>query len=141
MNKQATKSTKESQIERSWYFFDVKNKILGRISTEIAHALIGKNKPYFVYNMDCGNYVVVVNAKYVKVTGKKEKEKLYTNYSGYPGGLKEKPLWRIREDDPTELIHRAVMGMLPKNKLRDRLKTRLYIYPEAEHPYKDKFNQ
>jgi large subunit ribosomal protein L13 len=135
----ATTSTKISQITRDWYYFDVKDKILGRVATEIAHALIGKSKPYFVYNLDCGNNVVVVNAKYVKVTGKKEKEKLYSKYSGYPGGLKQKPLWRVREENPTEIIKSAVLGMLPKNKLRDRLKTRLFIFPEADHPYKDKF--
>jgi large subunit ribosomal protein L13 len=137
--KAPTKSTRASEIVRSWYSFDVSGKTLGRISTEIALALVGKSKPYFVRNLDCGDFVVVTNAAHVVVTGKKEKEKTYGNYSGHPGGLKVKPLWQVRAEKPTELIRRAVLGMLPKNKLRDRLMTRLYIFPEADHPYKDKF--
>lgn len=134
-----TKPTKASDIKRAWHLVDVKDKVLGRISVEIAHALVGKAKPYFVRNLDCGDYVVVLNAKHVAVTGKKESEKLYSNYSGFPGGLKQKQLWQVRKEKPTDLIRRAVMGMLPKNKLRDRLITRLYVYAEAEYPYEDKF--
>lgn len=125
-------------MKRSWYLFDVRDKVLGRIATDIALALMGKAKPNFVRNLDCGDYVVVVNAKHVAVTGKKEKQKLYGRFSGYPGGLKQKALWQVRAEKPTEVVRHAVWGMLPKNKLRDRLITRLYIYPEAEHPYKDK---
>ena len=136
-----TKSTKADDVIRTWYFFDVKDKVLGRIATEIALKLMGKAKPYFVRNLDCGDHVVVINAKHVAVTGKKEKDKTYGFYSGYPGGLKEKALWQMRKEKPTEIINRAVFGMLPKNKLRDRLVTRLYIYPEAEHPYKSKFQK
>ena len=133
-----TKPTKLSDIQRSWHLFDVKDKVLGRIATDIAHALMGKAKPNFVRNLDCGDYVVVVNAKHVAVTGKKEKQKLYGRFSGYPGGLKQKALWQVRAEKPTEVIRHAVWGMLPKNKLPDRLITRLYIYPEGEHPYKEK---
>ncbi len=133
-----TKPTKVSDIKRSWHFFDVKDKVLGRVATQIALKLVGKSKPNFVRNLDCGDYVVVVNAKYVATTGKKEKQKLYGKFSGYPGGLKQKALWQVRQEKPTEVVRHAVWGMLPKNKLRDRLITRLYIYPEAEHPYKDK---
>ena len=134
-----TKSTKVSEIQRDWVLVDVKDKILGRAATEVALKLMGKNKTNFVRNEDCGNYVVVVNAAHVKTTGRKEKEKLYGNYSGYPGGLKQKALWQVRQEKPTEPMKRAIFGMLPKNKLRDRLVTRLYIYPESEHPYKNKF--
>jgi large subunit ribosomal protein L13 len=137
--KLATTSTKASQIKRTWYIFDVKDQILGRITTQIALKLMGKSKPYFVHTLDCGDNVVVINAKFVKVTGRKEKEKLYGHYSGYPGGLKQKPLWLVRQENPTEIIRHAVYGMLPKNKLRDRLITRLFIYAEADHPYKNKF--
>lgn len=136
-----TKATKAKDIIRSWHFFDVKDKVLGRVSTDIAIKLTGKQKPYFVRNLDCGDYVVVVNASHVAVTGKKEKEKLYGKYSGYPGGLKQKSLQQVRREKPTEIVRHAVYGMLPKNKLRDRLITRLYIYPETEHPYKDKFTK
>ena len=133
-----TKPTKISDITRTWHLIDVKDKVLGRIATDIALALMGKSKPYFVRNLDCGDFIVVVNAKYVATTGKKEKQKLYGNFSGFPGGLKQKALWQMRAEKPTEIIRHAVWGMLPKNKLQDPLITRLYIYPEAEHPYKDK---
>ncbi len=118
---------------------DAKDIVLGRLSTDIALKLMGKYKPYFVRHLDCGDYVVVINAKHVAVTGKKEKKKLYGSYSGFPGGLKKKALWQLRAEKPTEIIHHAVSGMLPKNKLRGRLLTRLYIYPNADHPYAIKF--
>lgn len=136
--KAVTKPTKASDIKRAWYLVNVKDKVLGRASTEIAQKLMGKSKPYFAKNLDCGDFVVVTNAKYVTVTGKKEKEKMYGKYSGYPGGLKQKALWQVRAEKPTEVVRHAVFGMLPKNKLRDRLITRLYVYPEADHPYGDK---
>src|SRR4030042_2090481 len=128
-----TKPTKAKEIKRVWHLVDVKDQVLGRIAVRIAHRLMGKSKPYFVRNLDCGDYVVVINAKNVRVTGKKEKNKLYSRYSGYPGGLKQKPLWELRQRNPAEIIKRAVSGMLPKNKLRDRLKTRLFIFPEEDH--------
>ena len=137
MNKQTLKATKGGDIKREWYIVDIKNKILGRESSNIATLLTGKKKPYFVRNLDCGDFVVVINCKDVVVTGSKETEKLYGNYSGYPGGLKQKPLWQIRKEKPTELVRHAVSGMLPKNKLRDRLLTRLYVYADEKHPYKE----
>jgi len=137
--KKVTDPTKVSEIERTWHLVDVKDQILGRAATGIALKLMGKGKPNFVRNLDCGDYVVVVNAAHVAVTGKKLKEKMYGNYSGFPGGLKQKALWQLLKEKPTEPMRRAVTGMLPKNKLRDRLLTRLYIYPEDIHPYKDKF--
>lgn len=133
------KPTKAKDIIRSWHRIDVKGRVLGRIATQIAHTLMGKSKPYFVRHLDCGDYVVVVNSAHVVLTGKKETQKLYTRYSGYPGGLKVKALWQVRKEKPTELIRHAVWGMLPKNKLRDRLITRLYVYPGADHPYQTKF--
>lgn len=134
-----TKPTRASNIQRAWHLIDVKDKVLGRAATDIAHKLMGKSKPYFVRNLDCGDYVVVINAKYVAVTGKKEKQKTYSQYSGYPGGEKRKALWQVRLEKPIDIIRHAVFGMLPKNKLRDRMITRLFIYPEANHPYQNKF--
>lgn len=134
-----TAPTKAKEITRSWHFFDVDGRVLGRAAGEIAHALMGKSKPNFVRHLDCGDYVVVVNAARVAVTGKKESEKFYTNYSGFPGGMKAKALWQVRKEKPIRIIRSAVYGMLPKNKLRNRLITRLYVYLEANHPYKDKF--
>ncbi|OGG31454.1 50S ribosomal protein L13 [Candidatus Gottesmanbacteria bacterium RIFCSPLOWO2_01_FULL_46_9] len=137
--KKVTQSTKANEIKRDWHLIDVKGQILGRAATQVALKLMGKNKSNYVRNLDCGNYVVVINAAHVVTSGKKEKEKLYGNYSGHPGGLKQKALWQVRQEKPTEPMYRAIFGMLPKNKLRDRLVTRLYIYPEADYPYKIKF--
>ncbi len=135
----ATVSTKLSDIKRSWHLFDVEEKILGRIASEIAQVLIGKSKPYFVNNLDCGDYAVVINAKSVKVTGKKETQKRYSRHSGYPGGYREETLMELRKRNPTDIIRFAVLGMLPQNKLQDRMLTRLFIFKGAEHTYKDKF--
>lgn len=139
--KDATKPTKLSDIKRSWRLFDVKGKILGRIASEIAKALIGKSKPYFVSNLDCGDFVVVINASEVKVTGKKEVLKRYSRHSGYPGGYREETLMELRHRNPTDIIRFAVLGMLPQNKLQDRMLTRLFIFKGAEHTYKDKFTK
>jgi large subunit ribosomal protein L13 len=134
-----TKPTRMEEITREWHLFDAKGKVLGRLATEIAQKLMGKGKPNFVRNLDCGDHVVVINANEYIVTGKKETEKFYGNYSGYPGGLKQKALWQVRKEKPQEPIRHAVYGMLPKNKLRDRLMSRLYIYTSADHPFKNKF--
>lgn len=132
------KTTKASDIKRDWHVVDVKGKILGRISGEIAKLLIGKQKPYFVSHLDCGDYVVVVNAKGVAVTGRKEVQKKYYRHSGYPGGLKVETLNKLRERKPQDIIIHAVKGMLPQNKLRDRMLGRLFVFAGEEHPYKDK---
>jgi len=136
-----TKSTKAKEIARSWHLVDAKGKILGRVAVEVAKKLIGKHKPYFVSSLDCGDYVVIINAKYVQVTGHKEAEKLYTRFSGYPGGLKTKTFRQVREERPEEILRRAVFGMLPKNKLRARMITRLHVAPEATHKFTDKFTK
>lgn len=133
------KSTKKSQIERKWHLLDAKGKILGRLASEIAQILMGKNKRYYVPYLDCGDYVVVINAGEVKVTGKKEKHKQYYSYSGYPGGLKATPLWKLRKEHPERIIEFAVKNMLPKNKLRDQRMARLKVFATENHPYKDKF--
>lgn len=133
------KPTRQGEIKRDWHLIDAQDQILGRLVTKIAAILMGKNKPYFVRYLDCGDYVVVINAKNIKVTGKKEKQKLYYRYSGYPGGLRSRSLGEMRQTMPEKIIAEAVKGMLPQNKLRDRILTRLYVFAEAEHPYKDKF--
>lgn len=139
MDNRITKSTKAEDITRKWHLIDLKEKTLGRISTEIANLLMGKSKSYFVRNLDCGDYVVVINAKDIKVTGKKELKKEYYRYSGYPGGLKKQTLGELRERKPEEIIIHAVKGMLPQNRLRDRMLARLKIFAGEEHPYNDKF--
>jgi len=136
-----THSPKAKEIKREWHLIDAQDKILGRLATQIAQLLMGKNKPYFARHLDCGDYVVVINAKEVKVTGKKEKQKIYYHHSGYPGGLKETPLWMLREKHPERIIIHAVSGMLPKNKLRARMLERLKVQVGEEHPYEDKFKK
>ncbi|MBI4078955.1 MAG: 50S ribosomal protein L13 [Candidatus Levybacteria bacterium] len=134
----STRSTKASSIKRVWHLIDVKDKVLGRVATGIAKLLMGKAKPYFVRHLDCGDYVIIINAKHIKVTGKKESDKKYFTYSGFPGGLHVRTLANFRLQKPEEIIVHAVKGMLPQNKLRDRMLSRLFVFPEAEHPYQDK---
>lgn len=133
-----TTSTKAKEIKREWHIVDAQNKILGRISTDIALKLMGKSKPYFVRNLDCGDHVVVINTKDVQVSGQKETKKVYTSFSGYPSGLKSETFEHLRARKPEEIIRRSVSGMLPKNKLRDKMLKRLYVYPGPEHKFKDK---
>lgn len=132
------KTTREKDIKREWHLVDVKGETLGRISTKIASLLMGKAKPYFVRNLDCGDYVVVVNSKEVKVTGKKEELKKYYRYSGYPGGFKAETLGNLRQRNSTEIIKRAVSGMLPQNKLKNEMLKKLFIFEGFEHPYEGK---
>lgn len=137
--KAKTHSTKQSEIKRNWHLIDLKNEILGRSASQIAVLLIGKNKPYYTPHLDCGDYVVAVNAKKVKVTGKKQKQKMYYHHSGYPGGFKKMTFEQIMKKDPRKVIELAVKGMLPKNKLRDRRMQRIKIFEHDKHPYEDKF--
>ncbi len=122
-------------IKQDWYVVDAEGQALGRISTKIATVLRGKNKPYFSPNLDTGDFIVVINAEKVLVTGRKELQKVYPQYSGYPGGLKEVPFRRLMQVKPEEIIRRAVKGMLPKNALGRQLLTKLKIYSGKEHPH------
>ncbi len=136
--KDATVSTKATEIKREWYLIDIKDKTLGRTSVQIAKLLSGKAKPYFVRNLDCGDYVVITNAKEVKVTGKKELQKSYKRHSGYPGGFKSETLKELRARKAQDIITHAVKGMLPDNRLRDRMLTRLFVFEGDTHTYTDK---
>lgn len=120
---------------RVWHLVDAKERILGRMSTSIATTLMGKHKPIYDPASDCGDYVVVINAEKVKVTGRKADQKLYRYHSGYPGGLKEVPYKRLLENKPEEIIQKAVSGMLPKNRLRAKRLERLLIFEGEDHPY------
>ena len=137
--KKTTQPTKASDIKRTWHLIDIKDKTLGRVSTEIAMLLMGKSKPYFTRNLDCGDYVVIINAKDVKVSGNKEGQKEYYRYSGYPGGLTIETLEKLRARKPEDVIVHAVKGMLPQNKLRATMLKRLYVFTGSEHKYEDKF--
>lgn len=111
---------------------DAKNRVLGRLATRIAKILQGKHKPTYSPNFLCGDRVVVINAKYIKVTGKK-REKIYDKYSGYPGGRKEITFKRLMEKNPSKILYLAVRGMLPKNKLGKSMLRSLKIYPQDKH--------
>jgi large subunit ribosomal protein L13 len=123
-----TAATKASEITREKHVIDVKGKVLGRVSSEIAQLLMGKAKPYFVRNLDLGDFVTVINASEVVLTGKKETNKKYYRYSGFPGGLSVETVDKLRIRKPTEIVLHAVKGMLPQNKLRDTMLKRLTIY-------------
>lgn len=135
-----TKTLSEKDIHRTWHLCDAHGQVLGRFATKISSLLSGKDKTTYAPHMDNGDFVVVINARNIKVTGKKEQNKVYTSYSGYPGGLKEIPYYRLHTKDPRKIIQHAVSGMLSKNKLRDKRMKRLYVFPEAEHTFTDKFN-
>lgn len=137
MNK-TTKTISAKEIKRDWHLIDIKDKTLGRISTDIAKLLMGKGKPYFVRNLDCGDFVVVINSEFVKVTGKKDENKKYYRHSGYPGGFKVKTFKELKQTNPSEIVMHAVRGMLPQNRLRDRMLTRLFVFSDENHPYADK---
>jgi len=135
MSKQRTKYFTKNETGRPWRLIDAEGKILGRLAVEIANALRGKDKPTFTPNQDCGDFVVVINAEKFKVTGKKESQKVYHRHSGYPGGHKQETLGSLKARRPEEVIRRVVKGMLPHNRLSDRLITKLKIYAGSEHPH------
>ena len=130
-----TYSVKAKEIKREWHVIDASGKILGKIATEAAGLLMGKDKAMFTRNMDTGDYVVVTNASRVKVTGKKLEQKMYYRHSGYPGGFRAVPLAEMLEKKPEMVIEHAVKGMLPQNKLGDAMIKKLKVYAGAEHPH------
>lgn len=130
-----TYSAKASEVTRNWYIVDVANMTLGRIATVLATHLMGKHKPMYTANIDCGDNVVVINAAQIKVTGNKLADKKYYRHSGFPGGIKEVSLEKLLATHPERVIQSAVKGMLPKNRLQaDRMK-RLKVYAGTDHPH------
>lgn len=134
----STKPAREKDIQRTWHLIDVKGKVLGRIAPKAAMFLQGKHKSTYAPYLDAGDYVVVINANNIVLTGKKMKSKIYTRYSGYPGGLTSITAEKLMEKKPEEVVKRAISGMLPKNKLRDKRLTRLFIFKDEKHPYEAK---
>jgi len=120
---------------REWYIFDAKNEVLGRLSTKVADILRGKKKVSFANNTDDGDYVVIVNADKIVLTGKKEEQKRYYKHTGYIGNLKTYTVPELRAKKPTKIIENSVYGMLPKNKLRDDFMKRLKVYAGKDHPH------
>ena len=126
---------KKDEIERRWDLVDVEGQVLGRAAAKIARILRGKDKPIFTPHMDTGDFVIVINAAKVKVTGVKEDQKTYFRYTGYPGGARVETLRHLRNRRPEEIIRRAVKGMLPKNRLGRSLFTKLKVYAGSDHPH------
>lgn len=126
---------KPAEVERKWYVIDAEDKTLGKIASEVASILRGKKKPIYTPHVDTGDYVIVINAEKVRVTGKKEEQKIYKSHSGYPGGLKETTLRELRANKPEEIIRHAVKGMMPKGKLGRQMFKKLKVYAGPEHPH------
>lgn len=130
-----TVSIKKGEFEQDWHLVNADGKILGRLASDIASILRGKNKPIFTPHVDTGDFVIVVNAEKIRLTGKKLKDKKYYRHTGYPGGIKEISAEKLLAKKPEELIKRAVRGMLPKNRIGRKMLTKLKIYSGPKHPH------
>ncbi len=137
----STKPQKAAQIVHGWKMVDLKGKVLGRSTTVIASYLQGKHKVQYSPHLDNGDNVVAINAKHIVLTGNKLQSKTYDRYSGYPGGRKVTRAADLLKTKPENMVKHAVSGMLPKNKLRDRRMTRLFVFPESNHTFADKFTE
>jgi large subunit ribosomal protein L13 len=126
---------KVESLDRRWFLVDASDQVLGRIASEIASVLMGKGKPTYTDFLDTGDFVIVINAERIRLTGKKWDDKVYYSHSGYPGGLKEVSARRMLEKHPERIVQFAVKGMLPKNKLGSRMLKRLKVYSGEEHPH------
>jgi large subunit ribosomal protein L13 len=130
-----TYSVKKADIKRQWRVVDAADRVLGEVATDAAKLLMGKHKPYYTTNLDVGDYVVVINAEKVRVTGNKAQDKIYYSHSGYPGGLKSVSFEKLIKTHPERVIERAVKGMLPQNRLGDSMFRKLKVYAGGNHPY------
>ena len=126
---------KKETVERNWYVIDANGKTLGRVAAKAAHILAGKNKPTYTPYVDCGDYVIIINASKVTLSGNKLKDKKYYNHSGYPGGLRERTAEVMIEKYPEEMLERAVKGMLPHNRLGDAMGKKLFVYADENHKH------
>lgn len=126
---------KPGEVEKKWYVVDATDAILGRLSSQVATILRGKNKPEFTPNVDCGDFVIVINCNKVRLTGKKLEQKYYKHHTGYIGGLKEVQYKKIMQEKPEFAVYKAVKGMLPKNSLGEAMLTKLRVYAGSEHPH------
>jgi large subunit ribosomal protein L13 len=131
-----TQFAKKGEIDRRWFVIDAKDAVLGRLAVKVATCLRGKNKPVFTPNVDTGDFVIVVNAGKVRLTGKKITDKVYYHHSGYIGGIKAETAKELLENKPEQIIEKAVWGMLPKNRLGRTMIKKLKVYKGAEHPHK-----
>ncbi len=130
-----TKSTRKEDVERSWYLLDVDGETVGRVASKVAHVLRGKHRANYTPHVDCGDYVVIINAGNVRFTGNKWLQKEYISYSGYPGGQKKTNAANLLEKKPEAIIEKAIRGMLPKNKLGRQMFKKLFVYAGPDHPH------
>ena len=130
-----TFSPKAEDVTSSWHVVDASGKMLGRLATEVANILRGKNKPIFTPHVDCGDFVIVINAEKIEVSGKKEIQKVYSRHSGFPGGFKQETLRDLRARKPEAILEKAIRGMLPHTRLGDHQFTKLKVYAGPEHPH------
>lgn len=126
---------KKEEVVRNWYVVDAEGISLGRVAAKVANVLQGKHKPTYTPHVDCGDYVIVVNAEKVNLTGNKLNDKIYYNHSGYTGGLRERTAREMIENYPVEMVERAVKGMLPKTRLGRQMYKKLFVYAGSEHPH------
>ncbi|MGI6206277.1 MAG: 50S ribosomal protein L13 [Anaerovoracaceae bacterium] len=131
----STYIAKPQEVERKWYVLDAEGKTLGRLASEAAAILRGKKKPTYTPHVDTGDYVIIINAEKVEVTGKKRKEKIYKRHTGYPGGLRELTFEQLQEKNPEEIIRHAVKGMMPNGKLGRQMYKKLRVYAGPEHKH------
>ena len=126
------REAEDLMVGKDWFVIDAAGQVLGRLATRVARLLIGKDKPTYTPHLDCGDHIIVINAEQVKLTGNKIDQKIYYHHSGYPGGLKEVPIRTVMQKHPEEVVREAVLGMLPKNKLRARRAKKLRVYAGSE---------
>ena len=130
-----TPSPKAEDIQRTWHLNDAEGQTLGRLATEVASILRGKNKPEFTPHVDCGDFVIIINAEKIKVSGKKEVQKIYHRHSGFPGGHKQESLQALRQRRPVAVLEKAIKGMIPHTRLGDHQFTKLNVYEGPNHPH------
>jgi large subunit ribosomal protein L13 len=130
-----TKHANEATVQRNWYVVDGTNQTVGRMCSKVAATLRGKNKAYYTPHVDCGDFVIIINADKVVFSGNKMDEKLYQNFSGYPGGLKEEAAKDLLKRRPEQIVERAIKGMLPKNRLGRKMFKKLFVYAAGKHPH------
>ncbi|MCI6696860.1 MAG: 50S ribosomal protein L13 [Solobacterium sp.] len=130
-----TTMLKAEEVKKEWYVIDAEGQTLGRLATKVAAVLRGKHKPTYTPNVDCGDYVIVINAEKVVYSGDQEEKKIYYHHTMFPGGLKSRSIGLMKREYPVELVEHAIQGMLPHNKLGDRMRTHLFVYEGANHPH------
>lgn len=130
-----TTMLKAEEVKKEWYVIDAEGQTLGRLATKVASVLRGKHKPTYTPNVDCGDYVIVINAEKVVYSGDQEEKKIYYHHTMFPGGLKSRSIGLMKREYPVELVEHAIQGMLPHNKLGDRMRTHLFVYEGANHPH------